>query len=56
LPPSMIVHLHQQVLQPFEVSFDTNYFYLPSTYSIYWVEFFSMAKWLPVNTMPLPAD
>ncbi len=33
LPPSMTFHPHQQVMQPFLVSYDTHFFYNPSTYS-----------------------
>ncbi len=48
LTPSMTFHQHRQVRQPFVVSFDTNYFYPPSIYSIFLVESCLMAKWLPV--------
>ncbi len=50
LTPSLTFHQHRQVWQPFLVSFDTNYFYLPSIYSILSIESCLMAKWLPVNT------
>ncbi len=33
LPPSMTFHPHPEVMQPFLVSSDTNFFYHPSTYS-----------------------
>ncbi len=33
LPPSMTFHPHHQVMQPFLISSDTNFFYHPSTYS-----------------------
>ncbi len=33
LPPSMTFHPQPEVMQPFLLSFDTNFFYHPSTYS-----------------------
>ncbi len=56
LPPSMTFHSHPEVMQPFLVSSDTNFFYHPSTYSNSLEASCFLAKWLLLHKMQLLAD
>ncbi len=56
LPPSMTFHPHPEVMQPFLVSSDTNFFYHPSTYSNSLEASCFLAKWLLLHKKQLLAD
>ncbi len=56
LPPSMTFHPHPEVMQPFLVSSDTNFFYHPFTYSNSLEATYFLAKWLLLHKKQLLAD
>ncbi len=56
LPPSMTFHPHQQVMQTFLVSSDTNFFYHPSSYFNSLKASWFLAKWLLLHKKQLLAD
>ncbi len=56
LPPSMTFHPHLEVMQPFLVSSDTNFFYHPSTYFNSLEASCFVAKWLFLHKKQLLAD
>ncbi len=56
LPPSMTFHPHPEVMQPFLLSSDTNFFYHLSTYCNSLEASCFMAKWLLLHKKQLLAD
>ncbi len=56
LPPSMTFHPQPEVMQPFLVSSDTNFFYHPSTYFNSLEASCFLAKWFLLHKKQLLAD